>query len=52
CQTNPEKSNVATSEPSKEMPSIQIKPEPEEVECTVVSGLLCVCGAVGGGLGG
>ncbi|TSP68512.1 hypothetical protein Baya_10997 [Bagarius yarrelli] len=35
CQTSPEKSNAATSEPSEEMPSIQIKPEPEEVECTV-----------------
>ncbi|KAF4077648.1 hypothetical protein AMELA_G00210290 [Ameiurus melas] len=35
CQPNPAKSNAATSEPSEEMPSIQIKPEPEEVECTV-----------------
>ncbi|KAF5894425.1 Krueppel-like factor 8 isoform X2, partial [Clarias magur] len=35
CKPNPEKSNAATSEPSEEMPSIQIKPEPEEVECTV-----------------
>ncbi|KAL6470319.1 hypothetical protein MHYP_G00214380 [Metynnis hypsauchen] len=36
CQSSsPEKSNAATSDPAEEMPSIQIKPEPEEVECTV-----------------
>ncbi|XP_051536838.1 Krueppel-like factor 8 isoform X1 [Myxocyprinus asiaticus] len=35
CQTSPKKSTAATSEPAEEMPSIQIKPEPEEVECAV-----------------
>uniref|UniRef100_A0A672RWL1 Krueppel-like factor 8 n=1 Tax=Sinocyclocheilus grahami TaxID=75366 RepID=A0A672RWL1_SINGR len=35
CQTSPKKSTAATSEPVEEMPSIQIKPEPEEVECMV-----------------
>ncbi|XP_039532345.1 Krueppel-like factor 8 isoform X2 [Pimephales promelas] len=35
CQTSPKKSSAATSEPVEEMPSIQIKTEPEEVECTV-----------------
>ncbi|XP_052393093.1 Krueppel-like factor 8 isoform X1 [Carassius gibelio] len=35
CQTSPKKSSAATSEPVEEMPSIQIKPEPEEVECMV-----------------
>ncbi|ROK16077.1 hypothetical protein DPX16_22695 [Anabarilius grahami] len=40
CQTSPKKSTTATSEPVEEMPSIQIKSEPEEVECMVVSELL------------
>ncbi|XP_051732750.1 Krueppel-like factor 8 isoform X1 [Ctenopharyngodon idella] len=35
CQTSPKKSTAATSEPVEEMPSIQIKSEPEEVECMV-----------------
>ncbi|XP_022531987.1 Krueppel-like factor 8 isoform X1 [Astyanax mexicanus] len=38
CQSSsPEKSNAATSDPAaaEEMPSIQIKLEPEEVQCTV-----------------
>ncbi|XP_067231305.1 Krueppel-like factor 8 isoform X2 [Chanodichthys erythropterus] len=35
CQTSPKKSTTATSEPAEEMPSIQIKLEPEEVECMV-----------------
>ncbi|XP_065143447.1 Krueppel-like factor 8 isoform X1 [Paramisgurnus dabryanus] len=35
CQTSPKKSTAATSEPVEEMPSIQIKPEPEEVACVV-----------------
>ncbi|XP_051534233.1 Krueppel-like factor 8 isoform X2 [Myxocyprinus asiaticus] len=35
CQTSPKNSTAATSEPAEEMPSIQIKLEPEEVECVV-----------------
>ncbi|XP_051959598.1 Krueppel-like factor 8 isoform X3 [Xyrauchen texanus] len=35
CQTSPKKSTAAASEPAEEMPSIQIKLEPEEVECVV-----------------
>ncbi|KAK1788078.1 hypothetical protein P4O66_016556, partial [Electrophorus voltai] len=35
CQSSPEKPNAATAEPTNKMPSIQIKPEPEEVACTV-----------------
>lgn len=34
-QSSPEKSNAATSESNEEMPSIQIKSEPAEMQCTV-----------------
>ncbi|TRY99118.1 hypothetical protein DNTS_007006 [Danionella cerebrum] len=39
CQTSPKKSTAATSETAEEMPSIQVKTEPEEVECMVTPAL-------------